>query len=330
MIRNRSTPRAAAAGRMMVAALAMSIPALVSAQAQVQAAGKEGTSFDAAASTYRLWPGRAPGATGDDSAQTPMLTVVRPSDRWNNGSAVVILPGGGYASLSMQLEGAQPASWFAARGVTAFVVTYRVGPTMLPLPLLDGGRAVRFVRAHAAQFGIDPKRIGLMGFSAGGHLAAMQASRSTAGNARSADPVERVGDRPDFLILAYPWLEATVVGKGGVSPYCDFARRYSHTSCVEAQYTQFLPAKLVRRDAPPTFIYHTTADGLVPAEGSARYYVALREAGVPAELHLFADGEHGSGMGGSHPALSHWPLLLQEWLRGRGMLPPPGKGDAYP
>jgi acetyl esterase/lipase len=156
---------------------------------------------------FLLWPGRAPGATDDSAAQTPTLTVIRPQPGWGNGTAVVIAPGGGYLGLARALEGTQPAAWFSSRGVTAFVLTYRVGATArLPIPLQDGARAVRWVRAHAAEFRIDPARIGMMGFSAGGHLAATTAVDATTGQADSADPIEQASSRPDFLILAYPCL----------------------------------------------------------------------------------------------------------------------------
>src|SRR5207237_7394823 len=139
-----------------------------------------------------------------------------------NGTAIVIAPGGAYIGLAGTLEGVEPAAWFTARGATAFILTYRVGPqARLPISLFDGARAIRFVRANAKTFGVDPARIGMMGFSAGGHLAATTAVDATAGDPKADDLVERVSSRPDFLILAYPWLEGMQVRSDGTSSYCD-------------------------------------------------------------------------------------------------------------
>jgi len=274
-----------------------------------------------ATDTYRLWAGRAPGAKSDSPSETPTLTWFSPQKDKVNGTAVVVAPGGGYRNLAGVLEGVEPASWLTSRGVTAFVLQYRVGDSArLPIPILDGARAVRFVRAHAADFHVDPARIGMMGFSAGGHLAAMTAVQASAGSADAADPVERVSSRPDFLILGYPWLEGMQVTSEGHSQYCDFALSASQTPCVPQDYVGFAPRLYVTSNTPPTFIYHTSDDGLVPSEGSVRFYEALRKENVPVELHIFEHGAHGTGLGGSDSSLSSWPQLLQEWLRHRGLL----------
>lgn len=277
--------------------------------------------------TYRLWAGRAPGAASDAPSDTPTLTVYRPG-RWSNGTAVIIAPGGAYIGLSTTLEGTEPARWFTAHGVTAFVLIYRVGRTaLLPTPLLDGARAVRFVRAHAAEFKIDPARIGMMGFSAGGHLAATTAVDATSGDPNAADPVERVGSRPDFLILDYPWLEGMQLRPGGGSSYCDFVMSNLHMACEPKDYASYVPEQHVASGTPPTFLYHTSDDELVPVESSIRFYLALRAAKVPVEMHIFQTGPHGTGMGGSDAALSHWPELLQEWMRARNLLAAPQTGE---
>lgn len=267
--------------------------------------------------TYRLWVGRAPEASGEGPTETPTVTVFRPQWGKSNKTAVIVLPGGGYVGLAGNLEGRQVADWFAARGITAFLLKYRVGPrARLPIPLLDGVRAMRFVRANAEAFKIDPTRIGLIGFSAGGHLAATVATTPKPGDPRSVDPLDRVSSRPDFLILGYPWLEGTMIdGKGG-SQYCMFAGK----NCSPQDYQTFLPTRSVTNDTPPTFIYHTTADNLVPATGSLRFYEALYSHKVPVELHVFATGEHGTGLGGTDQSLSQWPALLEAWLRDRNLL----------
>ena len=273
-------------------------------------------------STYRLWAGRAPGAKSDSPEETPTLTWFPPPMGRVNGTAVIVGPGGGYLGLAGALEGTEPASWLTARGVTAFVLQYRVGAAArLPIPLFDGARAVRFVRAHAADFHVDPTRIGMMGFSAGGHLAAMTAVESSPGNVDSADPIERVSSRPDFVILGYPWLEATQLMADGHSQYCDFATWLTHVPCQPQDYARFTPRLYVTSKEPPTFIYHTSDDEVVPSEGTLRFYEALRKQNVPVEMHLFEHGLHGTGLGGSDVSLSLWPQLLQEWMRRRGLLP---------
>jgi acetyl esterase/lipase len=278
---------------------------------------------------YRLWAERAPGAQGDLDDETPTLTVFRPQGERANGTAVVIAPGGAYIGLAGMLEGIEPAAWFTTRGVTAFILEYRVGPkARLPIPLLDGARAIRFVRANADAFNVDPERIGMMGFSAGGHLAATTAVDATAGEPDARDPIERVSSRPDFLILAYPWLEGMQVRADGTSSYCDFAKMRGGPTCDPREYAQFRPVEHVTKAAPPTFLFHTTDDELVPVAGTVRFYEALVSSGVPAELHAFETGSHGSGLGGRSPALSHWPELLEEWLRSRRLLPESATGPA--
>ena len=272
--------------------------------------------------TYRLWSGRAPNATSNADAETPTITLFRPQSGKANGTSVIIAPGGAYVGLAAMLEGTEPAAWFSAHGVTAFMLTYRVGAlARLPIPLLDGARAVRFVRSHAADFKIDPTRIGILGFSAGGHLAASTAVDATAGVASATDPVEKVSSRPDFLVLAYPWLEATRIDAQGRSQYCTFARIGTKLPCNPKDFEAFAPTAKVDERAPPTFIYHTTDDETVPVQGVVRFYEALAAHKVPVEIHVFESGRHGSGLGGSDLALSLWPDLLEAWLRRQALIP---------
>lgn len=271
--------------------------------------------------SFRLWP-------ASSAAPAPTLTVYRPQFPQPGGASVVIAPGGAYIGLAAQLEGVEPAAWFTARGITAFVLTYRVGPdARLPIPLADGARAIRFVRAHARDFDLDPQRIGMMGFSAGGHLAATTAVDATPGQAQAQDPVERASSRPDFLVLVYPWLEGTKVRPDGSSSYCDFAKLVG-SACAPGDFARFAPLAHVDERTPPTFLFHTTNDELVPVMGSVRFYQALVEHGVPAEFHAFAEGRHGAGLGGTSVTLQAWPALLDQWLRARGVIaatpPKPG------
>lgn len=267
--------------------------------------------------TVRIWPGQAPQASSDGADEVPTLTLFRPHPGTANGTAVIVAPGGGYLALASILEGRQVADWFSSRGITVFLLKYRVGPkARLPIPLIDGARAVRYVRANAARFAIKPDRIGMIGFSAGGHLATTIAGTADAGSAGSADPVERASSKLDFAVLGYPWLEGMAIGAGGKSQYCSIQQ----PPCDAKQYVQYRPVKNVTASFPPTFIYHTTADSLVRADGIVTFYQALIANKVPAEMHIFANGQHGTGLGGADPALSHWPELLEQWLRGQGLL----------
>ena len=214
----------------------------------------------------------------------PTLTVFRVHARTGRGTAIVIAPGGAYRGLAANLEGRQVADWFAARGVTAFVLKYRLGSRYLyPTPLVDARRAMRFVRAHAAEFDIAPDRIGMMGFSAGGHLTAMAATMPEAGRADAADPLDRVSSRPDFQVLGYPWLNAMTKDQKALA-YCGVLK-LDPAQC--ATFEQYSPERLVAKDTPPAFIYMTTDDELVPVDASVTFYRALNAAGVPAEMHIF-------------------------------------------
>ena len=268
--------------------------------------------------TYLLWPGGAPGALGTSELDIPMLTIFRPQSRTGNGTAVIIAPGGAYLGLASNLEGRQVADWYTSRGVTTFVLRYRLGSKYLyPIPLQDAQRAMRWVRSQAKAFGTAPDRIGMMGFSAGGHLAAMMATMFDSGKTEVPDAIDRVSSRPDFVVLGYPWLNAMEKNETGVLSYCS-ALKIPANQCVN--FEQYSPDQHVSAQTPPTFIYHTTDDELVPVEASVKYYRALQKAGVPVEMHLFGHGRHGSGLGLGDPSLDLWPVLLENWLRSRGLL----------
>jgi acetyl esterase/lipase len=264
--------------------------------------------------TVRLWDGRAPGALGDRPQDVPTLTVITPGETASFGTAVIVAPGGAYQGLATSLEGRQVGDWFAAHGVTAFVLTYRLTPFGYkhPTQLNDAKRAIRWVRAHAGDYGVDPARIGMIGFSAGGHLTAMAETQFDAGDTHSADPVERVSSRPDFAVLSYAAIDLP-------SNRWD-ARGLIDAKTPPAVQAQLRPATNVRPDTPPTFLWATTTDELVPPTNATLMYDALVAAKVPAELHVFAKGRHGMGLGMTDPALSVWPTLLQNWLEGLGMI----------
>jgi acetyl esterase/lipase len=264
----------------------------------------------------RLWSGPAPGALGNDDPDIPSMTVYLPRSTPAGMSAVIILPGGGYRALAMNHEGRQVANYLNGAGIAAFVVKYRLGPrNHHPIEMGDAQRAIRTVRSHAAAWHIDPARIGIMGFSAGGHLAATVSTHFDAGQPAAADPVDRADSRPDFAILAYPVISL-------IEPW-------THQGSKDNLLGENAPADLARslspdlavtNQTPPTFIFQTNADTTVPAENAVHYYLALRKAGVPAEMHIFQNGPHGVGLALDDPALGQWPALLLDWLRTRGLV----------
>lgn len=264
-----------------------------------------------------LWPNGAPGAVGNQDADRPSLLLYVPPAANTLRSAVVICPGGGYSTLAMDHEGRQVAEWLNSLGLAAFILKYRLAPRYHhPAMLMDAQRALRYVRAHAAEFGLAPDRIGIWGFSAGGHLAASAGTHFDAGHPTSSDPIERVSSRPDFLILAYPVITCSEPFKHvwsckqvlGPNPDPKLAEYLSNEKQVTAE-------------TPPTFLFHTNDDEGVSPENSVCFYLALRKAGVPAELHIYQHGPHGVGLAPNDPALSGWPQRLADWLRVRGLLP---------
>ena len=275
---------------------------------------------DPAPETIRLWGDKVPAAVGDDEKDPPTLTVYRPAPDKANGCAVVVCPGGGYGFLAMGHEGTDIADWLTKRGVTAFVLKYRIakktrpGP-LQPAPMLDVQRAIRTARAKAKDFGVDPNRVGVWGFSAGGHLASTAATHFDDGKPDASDPVERVSCRPDFAILSYPVIsmQPGITHGGsrrnliGDNPDPKLVELYSNERQVTAR-------------TPPTFLFHTTADTAVLPENSILFYEALRKAKVPAELHIYEKGPHGVGLAPKDPVLSTWGQRLEDWLKGRGLL----------
>ena len=270
--------------------------------------------------TIRLWPGDAPQAHGKRCEDIPTLTIFDPQQGDGNGSAVVIFPGGGYTWLAANLEGRQIADWFAARGFRAFILCYRlpVNGYLLPVPLLDARRAIQLVRARAEDYRIDPKHIVLIGFSAGGHLAALAATQFVPGDPDAEDAIDRASSRPDYLVLGYPWIGAISSDTSHLS-YC---KEFNLMDRCEELRKAYSPDLFVTTKTPPTFWYHTADDQTVPVEQGLRFYEALIKAGVPAEAHVFEHGSHGSGLGTGDASLDQWPALLETWLRANGLIPP--------
>jgi acetyl esterase/lipase len=292
-------------------------------QSQTVTAANTGLALDPALgiTTLPLWPSGAPETAATATADLPTLTVFVPQKGRGTGSAIVIAPGGAYLGLASNLEGRQVADWFTSRGMTAFVLKYRLGAKYLyPIPLQDAQRAVRLVRSLASTYGFQADHVGMIGFSAGGHLTAATGTLFDAGKPDAADPLERLSDRPDFLVLGYPWLNA-MQPSGHFITYCSLIKGIPAETCktLEQKYT---PSLHVTAQTPTTFIYSTTDDKTVPISASVDFYNALVAAGVPVEMHIFRHGEHGSGMGSGAAALDQWPALLEEWLRDQGWLTP--------
>ncbi len=268
----------------------------------------------------RLWADGAPGAKGGEDKDQPFLLVwPAPKDR-ANGAAFVVCPGGGYGGLASDHEGTQVAKWFNGLGVSAFVLHYRLGSQgyHFPAQLLDVQRAIRYVRANAAQFGIDPGRIGIIGFSAGGHLASMAATmfeERPAGT--TSDAIDVVSARPDVAAPTYP-----------VISMCDnFGHKGSRKNLLGPSDSEELARHVstherVTTNTPPIFIFQTDEDTVVPAENAASLYLACRRHGVPAEMHIYRPGPHGVGLCLGHPVLGTWSGHLRDWLRDQGFLRP--------
>lgn len=267
--------------------------------------------------SQRLWPGAAPMATGETDRDIPSFQAYLPSKETATGGAVVVFPGGGYGGLAMGHEGHDIATWFNSMGVAAFVVKYRLGSAGYrhPVMILDAQRAIRTVRHRAAEFKIDPARIGVMGFSAGGHLCSTTLVHYDKTFAEPADDIDRVSARPDFGILCYPVITMDDRFTHGGSK-ANLLGKDPDAKLVELLSNE----KQITKDTPPTFLFHTTEDKAVPAENSIRFYMGLIEAGVPAELHIYEKGRHGVGLAPDDAVLSSWPDRLKDWLKARGVL----------
>ncbi len=266
--------------------------------------------------TVLLWPNGAPGALGNKPEDRPTLTVYLPDPGKAVRTGVVVCPGGGYVMLAMKKEGTDIAEWLNSIGIAAFVLKYRLGPRYhYPIEMWDGQRAMRYVRYHAKEYGIDPNRIGIWGFSAGGHLASTVGTHFDNGNPQATDPIDRMSCRPDFMVLAYAVISM-------LPPYV-------HEGSMHALLGEYPNPKLQRYlsnqlqvtpETPPTFLFSTDDDTTVPCENSVLFFLALRKNHVPAEMHIFEPGHHGVGLAPTHAALSIWPTLLANWFRTRGLL----------
>jgi acetyl esterase/lipase len=285
------------------------------------------------ATVIPLWSGKIPGARSDPAykAETvfvdgsprvsrvtdPTLDFYPAPKETANGTAVIICPGGGYGRLAVDHEGSQVAVWFNKMGVTAFVLKYRLPSDVIMKdksigPLQDVQQAIRLVRSRSREFNTDPNKIGIMGFSAGGHLAS---TASTHFNEKVYETNDTTSARPDFSLLIYPVIsmDTTITHRGsrnaliGLKPTPELEKRFSNELMVTDK-------------TPPAFLVHATDDGTVPVENSIRYLLALRAHHIPAELHIYQKGGHGFGLGKSNGTESTWPEACKKWLESRGFL----------
>jgi acetyl esterase/lipase len=259
------------------------------------------------------WTPRAMNGRAVTGVTIPTITVMRPDGASAPTTAIVVCPGGGYAGLAIDWEGFDVAHWLNKIGVTAVILKYRMPQPAVtkdgkPLPLLDGQQAIRMVRQHAQEWNVDPKKVGIMGFSAGGHLASTTATHFDEVDSGSTDPLMGISDRPDFCVLVYPviTMDAPNVHTGsrqnllGKTPDAKMVELYSNE-------------KQVTDKTPPTFLTHAENDP-VKCENSLYFFEALRAHKVPCELRLFVTGGHGFGIGqkGGEPAV--WPKECEEWM----------------
>lgn len=261
------------------------------------------------ADSFPLWEKGAPGALGTEDKDIPTLTVFKPAEGTATGAAMVICPGGGYGGLA-QHEGKDYAEWLAKNGVTGFVLKYRLGSGGYrhPRMLEDAARAVRTVRARASEWGVDSNRIGIMGSSAGGHLASTLLTHFDAGNASATDSIDRQSSRPDLGILCYPVITMGDFTHGGSK------RNLLGENPSEELSNQLSNEKQVTKNTPPTFLWHTYEDTGVPPENSMLFAMALQKNKVPYELHIYEKGKHGIGLANGHP----WTEQCLRWLKLHG------------
>ncbi|MCM8785335.1 MAG: alpha/beta hydrolase [Candidatus Omnitrophica bacterium] len=240
---------------------------------------------------------------GDVPTITPYLVKGK-----KNNSCIIVFPGGGYVTRAPH-EREPIALWLNKIGISSFLLDYRVSPYKYPIPFLDAKRSIKFVRYNAKKFNIDPDRIGIIGFSAGGHLASLVGVHFDYGEKKAEDPVEKISSRPNLLILCYPVISFV---------------NYPHQGCIKnligdntsKEILEYLSSeKNVRKDTPFCFIWHTQNDQVVPVFHSILFSLSLKEKNINFQLHIFDNGPHGLGLAENNPSVSKWTLLCEEWLK---------------
>lgn len=274
-----------------------------------------------AAEAQPLWPDLPPGTTERGNGDVPELIITK-AESESPTAGVVILPGGGYGGHAMDHEGHQFAAWFKSLGVTSAICTYRLrGKGNAgkgyghPAPMQDAQRAIQTLRARAKELNLDPNRIGIIGFSAGGHLCSTVSTHFAAIDSGSSDPIARVSSRPDFSILCYP-----VIAFGKPHTHMGSQRNLIGADPNPELLESLSNERQVTDETPPTFLFHTGKDTAVPVQNSIEYYLACLQHGVPAEMHVFPEGRHGLGLAQKEPGAAQWPRLCESWLRRLGVV----------
>ena len=273
-------------------------------------------------SIMKLWPNGTPGEVVSPKPEEtfegkrvryvsePTLTVYLPTKETNTGVAVVICPGGGYAMEAMDHEGYEVGEFLQAHGIAGIVLKYRLPYGHSEIPLQDAQQAIRMARFHAEEWSVDPKKVGIAGFSAGGHLASTLSTHYDSGNKDSKNPVEKLSSRPDFSILLYP----VVTFKeewGHMGSRVNLIGNTNDWKIIQ----NFSNELQVNSQTPPAFIALADDDAGVKPRKSIEYYLALKREGIPAELHIFKEGGHGFGMHKTGKAHDQWPLMVVEWMK---------------
>jgi acetyl esterase/lipase len=275
-----------------------------------------------------LYQGTPPGALGDKPADIPKLYVMLPK-KPTTSAAMLVIPGGGYVFVALGHEGLQIGNWLRSQGMPAIVLDYRVAPYNYPVEIEDGIQAMRVIRAHAKEWGIDPNRIGVWGFSAGGHLASTLGTHCNKTNHDAANPIDRLSCKPDFMVLSYPVIS---MRKSITHPGSRLNLLGPHPS--PKLVSEFSNELRVTPSTPPTFIFVTQRDPIVPVQNSYDFFQAMIRNHVPGELHVYDYGVHGCGLCGTIPALRSYPSLLRQWLIDHSWLPadapqPPAPGPNW-
>lgn len=258
-------------------------------------------------STIELWPEESKESIGGENRGCPSLSLYPVSGKVPS-PAVIVCPGGSYRRRAAH-EGEPVAKWLNGLGISAFVLNYRVSPYQHPIPLQDAQRAVRTIRHYAKEWSIDPERVGILGFSAGGHLASATGTLYDAGDKQSSDPIERQSSRPNLLILCYP-----VITFGEYGHQASMHHLLGDSPDV-ALFALLSTVKQVTAGTPPTFLWHAADDENVPVENSLLFAGALSRRQVPFDLHVFESGGHGLGLAEDHPEVKAWPEICEAWLR---------------